>query len=167
MTEIDLTQFSEHTTGPWRLDETDGCLTIHFSTLMNASFNMLSGEFASNIRLMAAAPELLVAYKAALARAERLDRELEVLSQSHKTIAHQLADEHCRAEAAEHQRDEAFTAGAEAMREDAKRIYWAGAKDMRELIAEKMIAFGKSVHTEALPEFPARAALKGEKKDEN
>ena len=43
----------------------------------------------------------------------------------------------------------------EELLQDAKRIYWAGAKDMRELLAEKMIAFGKSVHTEALPEFPA------------
>ena len=60
-------------------------------------------------------------------------------------------------------RIDALEAENKALREDAKRIYWAGAKDMRELLAEKMIAFGKSVHTEALPEFPARAALEGEK----
>lgn len=53
-------------------------------------------------------------------------------------------------------RIDALEAENKALREDAKRIYWAGAKDMRELLAEKMIAFGKSVHTEALPEFPAR-----------
>ncbi len=61
-------------------------------------------------------------------------------------------------------RIDALEAENKALREDAKRIYWAGAKDIRELLAEKMIAFGKSVHTEARPEFPARALLaKGEK----
>ena len=53
----------------------------------------------------------------------------------------------------------ALEAENKALREDAKRIYWAGAKDMRELLAEKMSAFGKSIHTEALPDFPARALL--------
>ena len=78
---------------------------------------------------------------------------------------HTSADEQAlRHEAAD--RIDALEAENKALREDAKRIYWAGAKDMRELLAEKMIAFGKSVHTEALPEFPARAALEGGKKDE-
>jgi len=59
------------------------------------------------------------------------------------------------AEAWNRRTSDALEAENKALREDAKRIYWAGAKDMRELLAEKMSAFGKSVHTEALPEFPA------------
>ncbi len=123
---IDLTQFEGHTPGPWGFTGTSYVITVADELAIGVIVDPKDGP------LIAAAPDLLAAYKAALARAEEAER----------------------------QRDEAIAtsdARAEALREDAQRIYWAGAKDMRELLAEKMIAFGKSVHTEALPEFPACA----------
>jgi hypothetical protein len=127
---IDLTQFEGHTPGLWgcvptsnhahdyRLTKPQG-LPLPYSAEGNDH-----SEQRANARLIAAAPDLLAAYKAALARAEaaeaevkRLRDELQVeraLSVFHRG---EMLKQRERAVTAERQRDEARTAGAEAMRE--------------------------------------------------
>ncbi len=112
MSEIDLTQFEGHTPGSWKVGYRAldiwapsakrgeakifdvrgwGYLTGKGDGSLGLSEDQAIAIQTANANLAAAAPDLLAAYKAALARAEEAER----------------------------QRDEAFTAGAEAMREAA------------------------------------------------
>lgn len=125
MSEIDLTQFEGHTPGPWKVGYRAldiwapsekggeakifdvrgwGYLTGKGDGALGLSEDQAIAIQTANANIAAAAPDLLAAYKAALARVKILERKLEVLSQSHMAIACQLADEHRRVKAANTER---------------------------------------------------------------
>ena len=85
----------------------------------------IDGVDHPDARLIAAAPDLLAAYKAALARAEAADR----IARGWKALADARE---ARAETAERQSREAFTAGAEAMREAIYNYVYDEAEAMKE-----------------------------------
>lgn len=123
---IDLTQFDGHTPGPWKAHE-KGAHTHRFVTWMTEASDFpgdkklvayaVGMDSEPNARLIAAAPDLLAAYKAALARAETAEAEVKHARDEEAKWEQIAKIAETRAEAAERQRDEAWTAGAEAMRE--------------------------------------------------
>lgn len=137
MTEIDLTKFAGHTPGPWEIDKNEhGYWQVadkQDAICCNSSCYAGYGKpelDAANARLIAAAPDLLAAYRAALARAEAAEKERDEWRQAcldHGEKANQLQRELDAMVAANfnasaqliaktRQRDAAFTAGVKAMR---------------------------------------------------
>jgi hypothetical protein len=153
---IDLTQFEGHTPGPWRVfiddsgrGETTGwplSITADYVTNDNGDGRLIvrTGGFYpyawdhatsiveanANARLIAAAPDLLAAYKAALARAERAEAKYADTFQLYVDANEARID-------AERQRDEAiaaFDARAEAMREACAKAVWPYVRGLDDVV---------------------------------
>ena len=148
MSEIDLTQFEGHTPGPWKVGYRAldiwapsakrgeakifdvrgwGYLTGKGDGALGLSEDQAIAIQTANANLAAAAPDLLAAYKAALARAEAAEAEVKKLAEELKHCDILRATWLSFFNKAERQRDEAFTAGAEAMREACEDVAFKNA----------------------------------------
>jgi len=172
MSEIDLTQFEGHTPGPWKVGYRAldiwapsekggeakifdvrgwGYLTGKGDGALGLTEDQAIAIQTANANIAAAAPDLLAAYKAALARAEAAEAEVKRL----EALELARANANARAERAEReratsdevremwfkkwcnadderrnaerQRDEAWTTGAEAMREACEDVAFKNA----------------------------------------